>query len=541
MAQINPEDLILVNRDGVDYQAKVEDLPDGGTHWDDIEGKPCVKECQDCLDCLEAECTYIGTKDPQELIDWLGNNDGYGYVDQCVELYKNYEDPQDIFDIYIPDGDKNPFCINAFDRCFVGSPSHVHYRLADGSEGTFQTEIRQRVVFPDGRAHVRVIPIEKNILPTDEAFEVWIDIDEEPDTLTCQHPDHDDWVYWDNVVGVPEDLRDQEERLPGLQRVFDLNDDDLILISRRQYSWPYKRRDFAIEARHAKSYFDGSVPEYNDGRPRIHIINGPTRLTLLTYHSVQDLHQWSTRGDYLGKSKYIEANAEVIVGCNDDISDIFQMNKTATFAIGSKTDTSKVRIWNDAFYQCKAWDGAGAEYLNFSSAEDLRGAFKYCEAFNGDVSGYDVSNVTDMAYMFYQCKVFDGDISNWDVSNVQNFECVLRDCEVFNQDIRGWDTAKATNMYRMLLNTSDAFKASDNSDLSQWCVPLIEESERYPSPDDSWKEVKGEPVWGTCPSGDRTQDWINITTALVDPATNLGPEIEDRMRILEVKEKEQAE
>lgn len=30
MSKIQPEDLILINRDGVDYQAKVEDLPDSG-------------------------------------------------------------------------------------------------------------------------------------------------------------------------------------------------------------------------------------------------------------------------------------------------------------------------------------------------------------------------------------------------------------------------------------------------------------------------------------------------------------------------------
>ena len=42
--------------------------------------------------------------------------------------------------------------------------------------------------------------------------------------------------------------------------------------------------------------------------------------------------------------------------------------------------------------------------------------FKVCE-FNGDISGWDVSNVTDMSFMFEYSK-FNGDISGWDVSNV---------------------------------------------------------------------------------------------------------------------------
>ena len=218
---IENSDLIAVNRDGVDYKASVADLGDaiGGSGGDGGN---------DCLDCLEAECRYIGTKNPEELKDWLGTNDGYGYINGCnTGIWSNYSEDQDIFDIYIPDGDKNPFCIDAFDRCFANKYNqqdeehHLHYRLADGTEGTFQTEIRKRIEFPDNKAHIRIIPVEKDILPKDQVFEVWIDIEEWPD-ITCHHPDHDDWVYWDNIVGVPEDLLDQELHLPSLPRVFDL-------------------------------------------------------------------------------------------------------------------------------------------------------------------------------------------------------------------------------------------------------------------------------------------------------------------------------
>ena len=38
--------------------------------------------------------------------------------------------------------------------------------------------------------------------------------------------------------------------------------------------------------------------------------------------------------------------------------------------------------------------------------------------FNGDISKWDVSNVTNMAAMFMQNERFDRDISDWDVSNV---------------------------------------------------------------------------------------------------------------------------
>ena len=38
--------------------------------------------------------------------------------------------------------------------------------------------------------------------------------------------------------------------------------------------------------------------------------------------------------------------------------------------------------------------------------------------FNGNISDWDVSNVTDMSGMFSNNKVFQGDISKWDISNV---------------------------------------------------------------------------------------------------------------------------
>ena len=38
--------------------------------------------------------------------------------------------------------------------------------------------------------------------------------------------------------------------------------------------------------------------------------------------------------------------------------------------------------------------------------------------FNGNISEWDVSNVTDVSYMFFNSS-FNQDISNWDVSNVK--------------------------------------------------------------------------------------------------------------------------
>ena len=55
--------------------------------------------------------------------------------------------------------------------------------------------------------------------------------------------------------------------------------------------------------------------------------------------------------------------------------------------------------------------------------------FEYLD-FNGDISSWDVSNVTDMSYMFYKCFNFNQDISNWDVSNVKTLNFIFYKCPI---------------------------------------------------------------------------------------------------------------
>ena len=62
--------------------------------------------------------------------------------------------------------------------------------------------------------------------------------------------------------------------------------------------------------------------------------------------------------------------------------------------------------------------------------------------FNGNISKWDVSNVTDMSYMFQQSK-FNQNISKWDVSNVTIMDGMFMMAGKFNQDISKWNIAKA--------------------------------------------------------------------------------------------------
>ena len=88
--------------------------------------------------------------------------------------------------------------------------------------------------------------------------------------------------------------------------------------------------------------------------------------------------------------------------------------------------------------------------------------------YNGDISKWDVSNVTNMSKMFMVSK-FNGDISNWDVHNVWNMSAMFKDNNSFNQDISKWDVHNVLDMSAMFSNTRF------NGDISKWDVSGVQD------------------------------------------------------------------
>ena len=89
-------------------------------------------------------------------------------------------------------------------------------------------------------------------------------------------------------------------------------------------------------------------------------------------------------------------------------------------------------------------------------------------SFNGDISEWDVRNVTNMNHMFWGAKNFNVDISEWDVSSVRNMGNMFCDAENFNQDISGWDVSRVWNMVGMFQHAE-----SFNQDISGWDVSSV--------------------------------------------------------------------
>ena len=75
--------------------------------------------------------------------------------------------------------------------------------------------------------------------------------------------------------------------------------------------------------------------------------------------------------------------------------------------------------------------------IDTSAIKNMRELFNKFKTFNGDISEWNVSNVTDMADMFNGSD-FDGDIGKWDVSNVKDMTDMFRSSR-FSGDISGWN------------------------------------------------------------------------------------------------------
>lgn len=106
-----------------------------------------------------------------------------------------------------------------------------------------------------------------------------------------------------------------------------------------------------------------------------------------------------------------------------------------------------------------------SSFWNTSEITDM--SYMFCEdlLFNGDISRWDMSNVTNMNAMFYG-SAFNGNISQWDVSNV-NYMANLFSRSVFNGDISDWNVSNVVNMTCMF------YESYFQNDISRWNVSNV--------------------------------------------------------------------
>ena len=132
----------------------------------------------------------------------------------------------------------------------------------------------------------------------------------------------------------------------------------------------------------------------------------------------------------------------------------------------SKWDVSQVTDFGYAFYNCEyeGEDEIDLSQWDVSNATSMRYLF-YLVKFNPIVSNWDVSRVRDMGSMFNEAWNFSQDLSGWNVNSVENMNYMFRKAEKFESDLSNWDVSNVRRMSHMF-EQAKAFK----SDLSKWNV-----------------------------------------------------------------------
>lgn len=102
------------------------------------------------------------------------------------------------------------------------------------------------------------------------------------------------------------------------------------------------------------------------------------------------------------------------------------------------------------------WNVSNVTTFVYNAAGFRIGMFNNCQSFNQDIGGWDVSLSTDMSGMFTNCRVFDQDLSNWYMDNKTELGAMFNGCFAFNNGgsdgIKNWNVSNCIDFYQMFYN-----------------------------------------------------------------------------------------
>lgn len=111
-----------------------------------------------------------------------------------------------------------------------------------------------------------------------------------------------------------------------------------------------------------------------------------------------------------------------------------------------------------------ATDSADFDLSNVTTTQEM---FHQCTNFDGDISGFDMSNVT-VAYFMFRFSGFNSNINTWNVSNIYSMNGMFA-YSSFNQPLNNWNTSSLQNAWD-LFRSNTAF----NQDISMWNTSTLE-------------------------------------------------------------------
>ena len=117
------------------------------------------------------------------------------------------------------------------------------------------------------------------------------------------------------------------------------------------------------------------------------------------------------------------------IGCQSDIykdeNGIIKCREDVPIGYVGEVDGVSYKVVDSTMLYKMVKNNEDLRFICTTKITNMEVLFSGSTQFNGDISNWDVSNVTDMSGMFLGLK-FNGDISNWDVSSVTNMEVMFK-------------------------------------------------------------------------------------------------------------------
>jgi surface protein len=156
---------------------------------------------------------------------------------------------------------------------------------------------------------------------------------------------------------------------------------------------------------------------------------------------------------------------------------VYTVNITGTIVgfgfhnLGDKSKITNINSWGPLnvgnnggyFYGCSNLNSTATDNLNLTGTTDFSNMFSQDNIFNGNISGWNTSNVIIMNSMFASAQAFNQDISGWDTGKVTSMTGMFWGAATFNQNLSNWNTSSVTSM-NIMFDGAYSF----NGNISNW-------------------------------------------------------------------------